>query len=250
MEVAYQTDKGKLRTNNEDACRVFSGHSVFIVADGVGGNNSGELASKTAVDGIAQYIRKHPLDEVKTLGETSAYFRACFNEINLEVLESSSSSPETEGMATTIVVCYIVGNKMYSINVGDSRVYLFRDGKLSQITVDHTYVNLLLRAGVITPAEAENHEKRNLITRAIGADRKVRADVFERSIRPGDIIMMCTDGLYDEVTEHQIVSILGESSYRPMGAICDDLVEKANQQGGSDNITLICMKITEDDIDE
>ena len=248
MEFGFKTDKGRMRSNNEDACFVMQKDKVFIIADGVGGNKSGEIASRTAVNGIVKYVEENPLTDVKSPAKIKSYFDDCIKDINFQVLESSQRFEENRGMATTIVVSYIVGNKMYVLNVGDSRAYIFRKNKLRQITEDHTYVNSLVKAGVITEEEAEVHENKNMITRAIGADYKVDADFFVTSIKKDDIILMCTDGLYGEVDEGELTEKLSED--RPMSDTCYDLIEMANRNGGNDNITIICLKITEEDIDE
>ena len=248
MEIGFRTDKGKRRSNNEDACFVMQEDRVFIIADGVGGNKSGEIASRTAVNGIKKYIEENPLQEINSQRKLQDYFNECIRKINFAVLESSQRFEENRGMATTIVIVYIAKNKMYVMNVGDSRAYIFRKKKLKQITEDHTYVNSLVKAGVITEEEAEFHENKNMITRAIGADYKVDADFFVTSIKKNDVILMCTDGLYGEVDENDIIFKLSEG--KPMSDTCYDLIEMANIHGGNDNITVICLKITEDEIDE
>lgn len=246
MEVGFRTDKGKMRSNNEDACYVMPIMKVFVVADGVGGNNSGEIASRTAVNEIVGYVRKHPMDDIDSLGQVQGYFDACLAKANDKVLESSRKFHQNKGMATTIVCSYVTGDRLYVLNIGDSRCYLFRDGTLDQITEDHTYVNSLVKAGVITEEEAVTHEKRNMITRAIGASQKVKADYFVRQIRSGDIILMCTDGLYGEVDPDSISEKLSEG--KTMVDTCYELLKQANRNGGNDNITMICIKITEEDI--
>lgn len=248
MDLGFETDKGMLREKNEDAYRVLKQDKVFVIADGVGGNNSGEIASRMAVDGIVEFVQSHPLDGIRTNEEVRRYFGECLREVNKRVLERASENPEEQGMATTIVAVYFVGNKSFIMNVGDSRVYLFRNGQLTQITEDHTYVNTLVRAGVITEEEAKTHENKNMITRAVGAKPTIRADYFAGEVEAGDIVMMCTDGLYDEVEKENIVAKLNEG--KPMRETCSDLVNMANQRGGCDNITLILMKITEEDINE
>lgn len=248
MEIGFKTDKGKMRTNNEDACFIMQNDRVFIIADGVGGNKSGEIASRTAVNGIKKYIEDNPLQGINSQHKLQEYFNECIKKINFAVLESSQRFEENRGMATTIVIVYIAKNRMYVMNVGDSRAYIFRKKKLKQITEDHTYVNSLVKAGVITEEEAAFHENKNMITRAIGADYKVDADFFVTSIKKDDIILMCTDGLYGEVEEKDIVFKLSED--QPMSDTCYDLIEMANIHGGNDNITVICLKITEDEIDE
>ena len=248
MEVGFKTDKGKQRSNNEDACYVMPQNRIFIVADGVGGSNSGEIASRTAVNGIRKYVEDHPLSKTASAHRIKKYFNDCLKEVNFAILDSSQRFEENRGMATTVVIAYIVRDRMYVMNVGDSRAYIFRKGKLTQITEDHTYVNSLVKAGIITKEEAVFHENKNMITRAVGADHKIEPDFFTTKLREDDIILMCTDGLYGEVKQAEMIQKL--SAGKTMGDTCYDLIDAANTNGGNDNITLICLKITEDDINE
>ena len=246
MEVGFKTDKGRRRSNNEDACFVMKKDKVFIVADGVGGNNSGEIASRLAVNEIANYVETHPLREIQSVEQVQDYFEDCLKNANFKVLELSQRIEANKGMATTVVCAYVQGNTIYIINVGDSRAYVFRDDVLQQITEDHTYVNTLLKAGLISEDEAMNHENKNMITRAVGADYTVVADFFSLPIRADDIVLICTDGLYGEVGEEQLITVLKEE--KSMTDICNELVEMANENGGSDNITMVVLKVTEEDI--
>ena len=246
MEVGFRTDKGKHRKNNEDACFVIPKDNVYVLCDGVGGNNSGEVASRKTVSGIAEYVSENPLEKVKTFRTVKTYFDNCLQKINYEILKESKSSVENRGMATTLVLTYFKGSKIYTMNVGDSRAYILTGGKLKQITEDHTYVNSLVKAGVITEEEAVDHENRNMITRAVGADYAVQPDFFTGTVKVGDIVMMCSDGLYDEVPEEKIIDLLQQD--KGVNDIASDLVDEANKNGGADNITVIVLKVTEDDL--
>lgn len=248
MEVGFRTDKGKHRKNNEDACFVIPKDNVYILCDGVGGNNSGEVASRKTVSGIAEYVSDNSLEKVKTFRTVKTYFNNCLQKINYEILKESRSSVENHGMATTLVLTYFAGNRVYAMNVGDSRAYILRDGKLKQITEDHTYVNSLVKAGVITEEEAVDHENRNMITRAVGADYGVQPDFFTGIIKDGDILLMCSDGLYDEVPEEKIIELLQQD--KSMSDIAADLVDAANKNGGADNITAIVLKVTDEDLEK
>ncbi|WP_027868899.1 Stp1/IreP family PP2C-type Ser/Thr phosphatase [Eubacterium sp. AB3007] len=248
MEVGFKTDRGRVRSNNEDACYVMPRDKVFVVADGVGGSKSGEIASRTCVNGIVGYVRDHPLSEMKTQHDIREYFNRCIKDVNFTVLESSQRYEENRGMATTVVVSYVHNNMLHIVNVGDSRCYVYRQGELTQITEDHTYVNSLVKAGVITRKQARKHENKNMITRAIGAEYRVEADQFVTPVSKGDIVLMCTDGLYDELSSEEISAKLGEEI--SMSDMCCDLIDMANEHGGNDNITVICLKVTEDDADE
>lgn len=246
MEVGFKTDKGLRRSNNEDACFVMKNDRIFIVADGVGGNNSGEIASRTAVNEIAKYIETNPLDQLHSANEIKAYFESCMKDVNFRILELSQRFEKNKGMATTVVIAYIVKDTLYIVNVGDSRGYVFREGALTQVTDDHTYVNTLLKAGLISEEEAETHENKNMITRAVGAEHTIDADFFAYNIKAGDIILICTDGLYGEVSENDLIAELQKEE--SMSDICNELVALANQNGGNDNITMVVLKVTEEDI--
>lgn len=246
MEVGFKTDKGRHRKNNEDACFVIPKENVYILCDGVGGNNSGEVASMKTVSGIAEYVSEHSLEDVKTFRTMRTYFNNCLQKINYDILQESRRSEENRGMATTLVLTYFAKNRMYVMNVGDSRAYVLRNGKLKQITEDHTYVNSLIKAGVITEEQAKEHENKNMITRAVGADYGVQPDFFSCAVHPGDIVLMCSDGLYGEVPDENITELLMQD--KGMSDIASDLVDLANKNGGADNITLICLKVMEEDI--
>lgn len=248
MEIGFKTDKGLRRSNNEDACYVLKKAKVFIAADGVGGNNSGEIASRTCVDEIANYVETHDLTELNSVDEIKSFFVDCIRNANYKILELSQRHEENWGMATTVVVAYVRGKDLYIFNVGDSRAYILHDGQLRQITEDHTYVNSLVKAGLITEAEAECHENRNMITRAVGADHRVETDFFVETLNAGDRILLCTDGLYGEMHKNELIEQLSQE--KTMIEICEDLVETAKRNGGSDNITLVVADITEEDIDE
>ena len=155
---------------------------------------------------------------------------------------------ENTGMATTAIIVYAVCGKAYITNVGDSRVYLYRNGQLVQLTEDHTYVNTLVKAGILSKEQAAVDERKNVITKALGAEPTVEPDFFQVEIMKDDIFLICTDGLYDEVGNQEIIQVLREN--RSMSDVCGELVRRANQNGGRDNITIISLKVTEEDIHE
>lgn len=241
VQIGFKSNAGVVRDNNEDACFVIPSHDVYVVADGVGGNNGGEIASRTAVRGVAEYVDTTPIGGCADAEAIRDYFIRCLELVNKEIYLTGVKHKENKGMATTIVIAYIRGNTAYIANVGDSRAYLFRDGILSQITEDHTYVNELLKSGVITMEEAQTHSKKNVITRAVGAEPSVRMDFFQTNLEKNDILMLCSDGLYGEVEEQRLIEILGEKT--TMSTACKHLVDEAIRCGGRDNITVICLKI-------
>ena len=186
------------------------------------------------------------MNEIQSVEKVQEYFEDCMKNANFKVLELSQRFESNKGMATTVVCAYVQNDTIYIVNVGDSRAYVFRDGVLLQITEDHTYVNTLLKAGLISEDEAVNHENKNMITRAVGADYTVDADFFSLPIQLDDIVLICTDGLYGEVGEDQLVAALKQE--KSMTDICNELVEMANINGGSDNITMVVLKVTEEDV--
>ena len=239
--VGFKTDKGMLRGGNEDSLFVMPDQNLYIVADGVGGHNSGELASRMSVGYMAQYVALHPISAVKTKRELKQYFKTCFEGANELVYNKASEETENQGMATTTVLCHIRGSWAYIVNVGDSRAYLVREGVIRQVTEDHTYVNEMLHSGMISEEEAKNRPDKNMITRAIGGEEKISPDYFQFEVCPNDIIILCSDGLYGEIADEKLASIITDT--RSMHRLANKLVEEANKSGGKDNISVICIKV-------
>ena len=244
IQVGFRSDKGIKRHNNEDAFYVLPDKRIFAVADGVGGNNSGEIASRSAVKYIADYVEKHDPDAISDEVELRRYFTECFREMNDLIFGMAHKIPENKGMATTMVLIYLNAGNAYIVNVGDSRAYVYRDGLLNQLTEDHSYVNSLIKSGAITKEEGKRHKDKNVITKAVGGEELIFPDFFRVEARPGDIFLLCTDGLHGEVDDETIAKIMGEG--RTMSETCASLTRKANQNGGHDNITTICFRIGEE----
>lgn len=240
-QVGFKTDKGQKRDRNEDSLFVMPQENIYIVADGVGGQNSGELASMMAVKSIAEYIKCNPLYGMDDEEELKSYFLECMKEVNQIIYQTAKCSEENVGMATTVVMLHLNKGNAYFINVGDSRAYICRDGQISQVTEDHTYVNELLKGGSITKEEAEIHPKKNMITRALGGEEKILPDFYRLEAFKDDIIILCSDGLYGELSAEEIFDMASASN--SMSTLSRDLVDRANQNGGNDNITVICLKI-------
>lgn len=241
ISVGFKTDKGNRRNDNEDSVFVMPDKQLYIVADGVGGHNSGELASRMTVGYMAQFVALHPLEFVKGDIELKDYFLTMFNGANDLVFSKSVSENENRGMATTSVLCYLRKKMAYVINVGDSRAYLVRDGVLRQITRDHSIVQEMIDNGMITKEEAAARTDKNMITKAIGGDVEIHPDFFAFETYPGDTIVMCTDGLYGEVPEDVMTKMV--QSTNKMHDLAKDLVEAANKNGGNDNISVVCIRI-------
>ena len=241
ISVGFKTDKGMLRSGNEDALFVLPDQQLYIVADGVGGHNSGELASRMAVGYIAQYAALNPVDKVSSKRDLRKFFKTCFDGANELIYQKAGNENENSGMATTCVLCYLRGNSAFVVNVGDSRAYLIRDGVLRQITEDHTCVQAMIKEGLISKEEAAVHPDRNMITRAIGGDSSLEPDFFQLEIFSGDVIILCTDGLYGEVGEESILALAARTE--SMHRLASNLVDEANYNGGRDNISVVCIKI-------
>ena len=241
ISVGFKTDKGLARGNNEDSVFVLPQRNIYLVADGVGGQNSGQIASRTAVSFMAQYIVDHSIDEIQDDARLKRYFMDVFSGANDLVFNKAYSEPSNYGMATTVVLCYIRNSIAYVVNVGDSRAYIVREGLISQITKDHTRVQDLLDIGIIDQNQAENHPDKHKITRAIGGQSVIRPDFFRFEVCPGDTIILCTDGLYGMVRDEAIAGAACRSA--TMHGLAASLVDMANASGGEDNVSVVCIRI-------
>lgn len=262
IKIGYGSHRGLKRENNEDAYLVLPEKQVFLVADGVGGNNSGEIASGLAVKFIREFLEQR-WDSFAEKGngadrreEDAVHdlFLQCLSETNRQLFSSAREREENAGMATTAVVCCVRGGTAYFYNVGDSRAYLFRGGVLRQITEDHSLINKLVREGKLSREQGRQHPDRNVITRALGAEPVLRADPFLLPLEKGDKVILCTDGLHGELEDREIEEIMkGLSRKRksPAGApagggelfpAVEALTEAANRKGGRDNITVIYLE--------
>ena len=241
IQIGFKSNRGVVRENNEDACFVIPGSDVYVVADGVGGNNSGEVASRTAVEQIAGFINSGNIRRYEEAEDIFDYMGNAIGVANTTIYEMGKDTTRYQGMATTVVMAYIYKGEGYIANVGDSRAYIYRDGKMSRVTKDHTYVNELIDKGVITEDEAESHRQKNVITKALGAEPSISPDYYKLPLHSGDVLMLCTDGLYGEVGEGRILEVLGED--KNMNDTCNELVDMAIESGGRDNITVICIRI-------
>jgi protein phosphatase len=212
-----------------------------MLADGVGGNRSGEIASQSALDALEKFIRHNPPEWLSSRDEVFRYFRAAVNYVNQFIIKLSEAKPQYAGMATTLTFAYIRKDEMYVANVGDSRVYLAHGDMIQQITDDHTYVNDLVKMGAITKDEAHLHARKNVITRAIGANANNEPDCFSVPVERGDRVLLCSDGLYDEVDDDTILAIINRAS--DMAMCAEELVALANDNGGNDNISVICVDL-------
>jgi protein phosphatase len=230
------TDVGRVRSVNQDATLVAD--DLFVVADGMGGHNGGEVASHLAIE---------TLRDVFTVPTTDSLVDAV-QAANDAVMTRAEQDPSLHGMGTTVVALAAVvtdGEERIAIaNVGDSRCYLLEQDRLRQITRDHSVVQTLVDNGQITPAEAESHPQRNILTRALGIDPKVMTDSWELLAFAGDRYVLCSDGLFNEVTEAEIIEVL--RTIPSPGEAARDLVRRANEGGGRDNISVVIVDVVED----
>jgi protein phosphatase len=260
IEFGAKSDVGKVRTNNEDSYAVTPDTGLFIVADGMGGHNSGEVASKMAVEvagrNFSQAIARHEAEPDKTqvlfgnadplLSETANYLVSSIHLANQVLTEASRSSKENQGMGTTFAAV-VVGAAKYTVAwVGDSRVYLVRHNQLQQLSTDHSLVQEQVAKGLITPEQAETSEFKNILTRALGVADTVTPDTVEIEAFDDDYILLCSDGLTRMVPDQEILAIIREAA-EPQAA-CDRLIERALQNGGRDNVTAVIVHRRQDGI--
>lgn len=231
------TDVGMVRQQNEDA--FFAEENLFIVADGMGGHNAGEVASELAVTTVKAGAR----NGIRSMEQ----FREVVQQANTAIYTASLDDSTQSGMGTTLTALAVVPGEQPLVlvaNVGDSRTYLFRGGVLSRVSVDHSYVQELVNEGIITPEEARVHPRRNIVTRAMGIERFVMVDVFSQLLRTGDRLVLCSDGLVDEVSDADITAVLTQHSDPQDTA--EALVMVANANGGRDNTTVIVVDVLDD----
>ena len=234
----FVTDVGRIRKENQDTCLADPANGLFLVSDGMGGQQAGSLAAKVVTEILPKLIHQR----LKKLGQ--ARTRAIRYWLRMDVLAfskwlraESSARTEMRGMGATLVAALIRGNRAHITHMGDSRAYLFRDGRLTQLTDDHSVVGLLLRNGEITDEEAANHPARGQLIRYIGMEAEVYPDARTLALNPGDRLLLCSDGLTGMVTDQTIAETL-TSQTDPQTA-CHLLVDAANAAGGYDNITVL-----------
>lgn len=236
--AAGLTDRGRKRSGNEDAFAIGSDRRLFVVCDGMGGAAAGEVASSIAVAEVVRQMEVRPPEMPLAEALERAVGAACE-----AVFSRSLSNHRYSGMGTTLVSMAVEGNRAWVVNVGDSRAYRLRAGKLVQITVDHSLVDEQVRLGRMDAAEARRSPLRNVITRALGTQSSVLADVFPLEVEAGDLYLLCSDGLNRELHDDRIGAILSEDL--PIEDLCRRLIDSANRAGGQDNITCVLVRAGE-----
>ncbi len=237
---AKKTDKGKRRDKNEDFCYIPDGvgpHGIAIVADGIGGYRGGEVASELATKVICSMVKN--AGKLKNPDRVDEIIYEALNAANTAINDYSTDNEFFGGMGTTLVAAIRIGEELKIVNIGDSRAYKFKRGRLKQISVDHSLVQELISAKKITKKEGRVHPRRNIITKALG-DAIAMPDIFDTDFKPGEMILLCSDGLSDMLDDEQMTEIIKENKY--IDVIAEKLVECANDAGGYDNITCVLMK--------
>ena len=243
-EYAGTSDVGKVRQGNEDAFFAGGEQGVFIVADGMGGHVAGEVASQMVTESVGPGVCRAVKEGLRG-ADLARRSLDLIEQANRAILARADSEPEKRGMGTTLTLLALVPESNYLFQqVGDSRGYLLRGGQLSQITRDHTVVQQQVDRGALTPEQARDHPLSHILTRALGTEINVEADTFNDVVCPGDVFLLCSDGLSGMLTDEAIQEILqGPAGH--LQEIADTLVDAANEAGGADNITAVVVKVTE-----
>lgn len=254
MQFFGKSDTGKKRRENQDSFiteQLYENAVLCLVCDGMGGANGGSIASSMACREFTKHVKKK-LSDIKQQDqvrfddknpEAEKLLKRAVTLTNTAVFKKALKEKELEGMGTTLVSALIIDGKLYITNIGDSRLYLVNKDEIKRLTRDHSYVQTLVDLGQLTPEEAEKNPHKNIITRAIGTQKKVEPDLFFKDLSEGDVeyILMCSDGLTNFVEEKEIHGIIKESE--SLESACNILIDKANENGGGDNITAVLIKL-------
>jgi PPM family protein phosphatase len=237
-DTICRTDTGRQRRDNED--NAFARAPVFVVADGMGGAQAGEVASRIAIEAFEQGLPDSGSPEERLATRA--------REANHQIYERSRADRGRAGMGTTLTAAYVDDAHLAIAHVGDSRAYMFRDGSLQRLTQDHSLVDELVRRGKLTEEQAAEHPQRSIITRALGPEPDVEVDTWTYPLRAGDVVLMCSDGLTSMISEEKVSAIL--AAQPDLDEAADDLIRAANEAGGRDNITVVLFRLEELDGDD
>jgi protein phosphatase len=252
IEVAGETNVGMKRTHNEDNFSIIEDSGLYIVADGMGGHASGEVASKMAVDALKEFFaataqdpeRTWPYKMDRSKGYEENRLITGIKLANLRIYETAQRDAGKRGMGTTIVVMFAVEDGVYCAHVGDSRGYRVRDGKIEQLTEDHSLLNDYIKMKRLTPEEIANFPHKNVIVRALGMKDTVKVDTRFESPRAGDVYLLCSDGLSGPVEDPEMLEII--QRHGDLKVAASKLIERANENGGPDNITVVLSRWVDD----
>ena len=249
LEIASATDPGMVRSHNEDSVAADAAHGLVVLADGMGGYNAGEVASGMATTVIVTEMQQvlgkvQPFEiDPKTNKQVAPQLvREQVLKANTSIYQAAQTQPQYAGMGTTLVVCQFYDNKVLVAHLGDSRLYLSRDGKFSQVTRDHSLLQEQIDSGLITPEQAKHAQHKNLVTKALGIDPTVEPEIHEYPTKPGDLYLLCSDGLCDMVADEDIgmaVQALGAN----LKLAAQQLIQMANDNGGRDNVSVILVRV-------
>ncbi|HEU5338927.1 MAG TPA: Stp1/IreP family PP2C-type Ser/Thr phosphatase [Sulfuricaulis sp.] len=244
LQIIGLTDSGRMRDQNEDHIAIAAEAGLVVVADGMGGHRAGEVASRMAVETI---VRNIVMALTETTGSGSgaievAAMRDAIQQANQAIYSHARTNPEHEGMGSTIVVALFYGDKLCVGHVGDSRLYRYRDTILEQVTEDHSVVQELVSRGLVTAEEARVSISKNLVTRALGIDPAVEADISEHDVYDDDVYLLCSDGINDVLADGDIELMLTEHG-RNLDTTAKAMVDTANERGGPDNISVILVRV-------
>ena len=239
-QVSAKSDKGKVRAANEDFLGVFSEESLFIVADGMGGHKAGDVASRLAVETLYNTLRLKKQPDDSRLEQISHYLNDAIQKANLKIFEEGKKKSETNGMGTTVVVAWLHQNSVSIGYVGDSRAYLLRKNNLRQLTSDHSLVNDYVSKGILQPEEVEHHPLKHVLSRAVGTQEQVDADIINLPLQSGDVLLLCTDGLTNMLQKDEMETLL--NGPEDLEKKSQRLIDLANDHGGADNITLLLIQ--------
>lgn len=249
-----KTDVGMKRTHNEDSFYISDDYQIYLVADGMGGHAAGEVASKTAIEYIVDFIVKSKFDSditwpfgvVPSLSKIENKILTGFKLANKVIYDLSNDHSDYTGMGTTMVGLFVNSDIATIAHVGDSRAYLIRDNKITQLTADHSWVNEQLRKNIITEEEAKSHKWKNVITRALGNKLDIQVDFYSEPIVTDDIFLLCSDGLSGMLSDERVKTIILEEQDR-LAKCCNELIRQANEAGGIDNITLVILRFVKEE---
>ncbi|MGA8006099.1 MAG: Stp1/IreP family PP2C-type Ser/Thr phosphatase [Burkholderiales bacterium] len=249
LQIVSRTDAGMVRAHNEDAVVSDAAHGIVVLADGMGGYNAGEVASGMATTVIATEVAQalagvspQDLDPQTRRPRAEKLLHDQILKANTSIHQAAQSQPQYAGMGTTLVTCLFYDNRMMVAHLGDSRLYRMRDGALTQVTRDHSLLQEQIDSGLITPEQAKTAQHRNLVTKALGIDPVVEPEIREYRTAPGDIYLLCSDGLCDMVSDEDIGMAL-EALGANLELAAQQLVQMANDNGGRDNVSVILVRI-------
>lgn len=235
-----RSDIGKVRQANQDAFAVDTDHHIYVVADGMGGHSGGEIASWKAVETLLATLRGASADSPASREPEKEPLIRAIQSANEQVYRLASEDRRLHGMGTTLVALRVTGSTAVIGSVGDSRAYLWRDNQLRQVTHDHSLVNEYVRLGTLSAEEASTHPLKHIISRAIGVHPMVEVDHFAVPLKPGDLFLLCSDGLTNMLDQNDIAATLSAVGTEP-SAVCTECINRANVKGGLDNITVVAV---------